>query len=122
MEAGGFKALLDLTAELPAPRGNWAYTGLPWLDLVAPTTPQLEQAAACIDNLRRHGPLLVCCALGYSRSASAVAAWLVSSGRAESVDAAIAILQGARPQIVLGAAHRDALARLSPPPETVGGA
>lgn len=122
MEAGGFKALLDLTAELPAPRGNWAYAGLPWLDLVAPTAQQLEQAAACIDRLRRHGPLLVCCALGYSRSASAVAAWLVSSGRAESVDAAIAILQGARPHIVLGAAHRDALARLSPPPETVGGA
>jgi protein-tyrosine phosphatase len=122
METGGFKGLLDLTAELPAPRGSWAYTGLPWLDLVAPTTPQLEQAAACIDKLRRHGPLLVCCALGYSRSASAVAAWLVSSGRAESVDEAIAILQRARPQIVLGAAHRNALARLSPPPETIGGA
>ena len=72
--------------------------------------------------LRQHGPLLVCCALGYSRSACAVAAWLIGSGRAASVDEALALLQRARPQIVLGPAHREALARLSPPPETVGGA
>lgn len=122
MEAGGFKALLDLTAELPAPRGNWRYAGLPWLDLVPPDTAQLEQAAARIDALRQHGPLLVCCALGYSRSACAVAAWLIGSGRAASVDEALALLQRARPHVVLGPAHREALARLSPPPETVGGA
>ena len=119
-------ALLDLTAELAAPH-TAPHTAAPyrnhaWLDLVPPSPAALAEAAHSIETLRAHSPVLVCCALGYSRSASAVAAWLVSSGRAESVDAAIAILQGARPHIVLGAAHRDALARLSPPPETVGGA
>ncbi len=122
MEAGGFKALLDLTAELPAPRGPWAYAQLPWLDLVPPDSTQLEEAATAIEYLHRHGPVLVCCALGYSRSASAVAAWLLATGRASSVDAALAILQQARPRVVLGPQHRQALARVSPPAELTGGA
>lgn len=122
MEAGGFRALLDLTAELPAPRGKWAYTQLPWLDLVPPDSTRLDEAAAAIERLRRHGPVLVSCALGYSRSASAVAAWLLATGRAASVDAALTILQQARPRVVLGPQHRHALARVSPPAELTGGA
>lgn len=121
MEAGGFRALLDLTAELPAPRGKWAYAQLPWLDLVPPDSPRLDEAAAAIERLRRHGPVLVSCALGYSRSASAVAAWLLATGRAASVDAALTILQQARPRVVLGPQHRQALARVSPPAELTGG-
>ena len=122
MEAGGFRSLLDLTAELPAPQGKWAYTQLPWLDLVPPDSPRLDEAAAAIERLRRHGPVLVSCALGYSRSASAVAAWLLATGRAASVDAALTILQQARPRVVLGPQHRQALARVSPPAELTGGA
>lgn len=123
MAAGGFRALLDLTAELPAPRGSWRYAGLPWLDLLPPTTAQLEQAATQLEALHAHGgPVLVCCALGYSRSASAVAAWLLISGRAASVEAAEALLRRGRPGIVLGPAHRQALAGLSSPLETHGGA
>jgi len=122
MEAGGFRALLDLTAELPAPRGDWAYTQLPWLDLEPPDSRQLEAAAAAIERLRQHGPVLVCCALGYSRSASAVAAWLLASGRAPSPEAALDILQRARPRVVLGPRHRQALARVTPPAELTGGA
>ena len=57
-----------------------------------------------------HGTALVCCALGYSRSAAAVAAWLVASGRAADVDAALARVRGARPGIVLGPAYVEALA------------
>ncbi|MBN8283179.1 phosphatase PAP2/dual specificity phosphatase family protein [Zoogloea sp.] len=122
MRADGFRALLDLTAELPAPKGNWAYMQLPWLDLVPPDSARLEKAAAAIERLRQHGPVLVCCALGYSRSASAVAAWLLATGRASSVDAALAILQQTRPRVVLGPQHRQALARVSPPAELTGGA
>jgi len=47
----------------------------------------------------------VCCALGYSRSAASVAAWLLRSGRASDADAAVAIVRAARPGIVLGKAH-----------------
>ena len=122
MQAGGFRALLDLTAELPAPKGDWAYMQIPLLDLVPPDSARLEEAAAAIEALRQHGPVLVCCALGYSRSASAVAAWLLATGRASSVDGALAILQQARPRVVLGPHHRQALARISPPPESAGGA
>ncbi|MFK8333474.1 dual specificity protein phosphatase family protein, partial [Pseudomonas sp. BJa5] len=65
------------------------------------------------ENLRHQGPLLVGCALGYSRSATAVAAWLLYSGRAKSVDAAVAIIRRARPGIVQHAAHRLALEPLA---------
>lgn len=110
-----FAAVLDLTAELPGPAGSRHYVNLAWLDLVPPGRDQLATAAYQIARLRRKGPLLVCCALGYSRSASAVAAWLLATGRAASVDAALARLAVRRPGIVLGPAHRAALATLLAP-------
>lgn len=122
LRAGGFHGLVDLTAELPAPTGTWAHAGLPWLDLIAPTASQLDAAARHIARLQPGGPVLVACALGYSRSASAVAAWLILTRRAASVDEAAAILQRARPRVVLGPAHRKALASLSPAVEISGGA
>lgn len=79
------------------------------LDLVVPTPHQLREAAEVIERLRAHGPLLVCCALGYSRSAASVAAWLLRSGRATDTDAAVAIVRTARPGVVLGAAHLHAI-------------
>jgi protein-tyrosine phosphatase len=114
MRSGGFSALCDLTAEIPAPRGNWNYAGLAWLDLVPPNAAQLAEAARQIELLRVHGPVLVCCALGYSRSVCAVLAWLLLTRRADSVNAAEAILRAKRPQVVLGSAHRAALAELMP--------
>ena len=108
----GFAAVLDLTAELPGPAGAWRYVNLAWLDLVPPGRDQLAVAARRIDDLRREGPVLVCCALGYSRSACAVAAWLLDSGRAASVDEAIALIGARRPRLALGRAHRVALASL----------
>lgn len=112
MHSGGFFALCDLAAELPAPRGNWHYVGLPWLDLVAPNASQLAEAARHIESLRVHGRVLVCCALGYSRSACAVAAWLLLTRRAADVDAALVLLRSRRPQLVLGPMHRAALSEL----------
>lgn len=113
MNKGGFRALLDLSAELPAPRGNWQYANLPWLDLLPPEVSQLAQAAAEIERLQRNGPLWVCCALGYSRSASAMAAWLIVSGRASSVEEAIQWLERAGQHVVLGEQHRHNLAALA---------
>lgn len=110
MRRGGFAGLLDLSAELPAPHGPWAYENLPWLDLVAPEPDQLREAARRIEALRTRGPLLVCCALGCSRSACAVAAWLLHTGRAGTVRDAVEQVQAHRPCIVLGAQHHAALA------------
>lgn len=111
---GGFAALCDFTAELPAPRGNWLNYGLAWLDLVPPDAAQLAQAARLIESSRTHGPVLVCCALGYSRSAGAVLAWLLLTRRAADLDAAECILRARRPQVVLNPALRAALAGLEP--------
>jgi len=43
----------------------------------------------------------VFCALGYSRSAAAVAAWLIASGETPSFDQAVEFIRARRPSIVL---------------------
>ncbi|WP_284365324.1 dual specificity protein phosphatase family protein, partial [Pseudomonas putida] len=88
------------------------YQCFPTLDLIAPDVALLQQAANAIERLRAQGPLLVCCALGYSRSASAVAAWLLLSGRCSDAQQAEALIRKARPGIVLHPAHRLALQQL----------
>jgi protein-tyrosine phosphatase/membrane-associated phospholipid phosphatase len=110
MQAGGFAGLCDLSAELPAPRGPWRYINLPWLDLVTPTAAQLANAARQIESLRKHGPVLVCCALGYGRSAAAVAAWLLHSGRAADPAAAYAMIRARRPGVAFSPACLHAVA------------
>lgn len=108
-ERGAFAAIVDCSAELSLPAWREGDAVRPMLDLVAPTPAQLGEAAQDIERLRARGEVLVCCALGYSRSAAAVAAWLLRSGRARSLEAAIDTLRRARPAIVLGPAHRRAL-------------
>ncbi|MCW5747368.1 MAG: phosphatase PAP2/dual specificity phosphatase family protein [Alphaproteobacteria bacterium] len=102
------RAILDLSAELPGPRGTPRYRACPALDLVPLDAATLRRVAGLIEELRRDGVLLVTCALGYGRSAAAIAAWLVHSGRATDTEAALLLLRAARPQIALDTA---ALAR-----------
>ena len=111
-----FAAIVDMTAELPIDARGLRYVNLPVLDLVAADASTLAAAARAIEDARRSGPVLVCCALGYSRSASAVAAWLVATGRAADAEGAIAQVRAARPRIVLGDAHRAQLAAASTAP------
>ena len=66
-----------------------------------PAPEQLRLAAEMIERHRAAGPLLVCCALGYGRSAAAVVAWLLSTGRASDIDAAIRYVRHVRTRIVL---------------------
>ena len=108
-EQSSFGAIVDLCAELPINPQGRAYQCIPVLDLIAPTPTECRQAAEAIERLRARGPLLVCCALGYSRSATAVAAWLLHSGRATTVDEALTIIRAARTDVVLHPAHREAL-------------
>ncbi|MBA1322680.1 phosphatase PAP2/dual specificity phosphatase family protein [Pseudomonas plecoglossicida] len=114
-EAGQFSAIVDLCAELPClaakPLANH-YRSLPTLDLVVADLQLCRAAADAIETLRQQGPLLVCCALGYSRSATAVAAWLLLSGRCTSLAEAELRLRQARPGIVLRRAHQHMLRQL----------
>ena len=63
-------------------------------------------AAMQIEQQQAHGKVLVCCALGYTRSAMAVIIWLIMSGRATNLDQALAHVSQARRQIVISVSHR----------------
>jgi protein-tyrosine phosphatase len=102
-------SIVYLAAELPADPSGAVARSVPMLDLVVPTTEQLNVAVAAIEDLEALRPTLVCCALGYSRGAAAVAAWLVATDAAPSVDAAIALIEARRPAVVLTAGHREQL-------------
>lgn len=111
-EVGGVATVIDCCAELQAP-ANVHVIAHPMLDLVAPDAGVLRTVAHSIEAARGRGDVLVCCALGYSRSASAVAAWLLGTRRAVSVDAAVLQIQAVRPSVVLRARHREALAEMT---------
>ena len=104
-DASKADAVLDLTAEMPTPKTRARVTARPMLDLVAPSPRDLADAALALDRLRKatpHGAVLVCCALGYSRSAAVAAVWLAAFGGLGTAERAIAHLRRHRPGIVLG--------------------
>lgn len=104
------RGVVDTCAELSCSAPLAAYAGVPMLDLVPPAPAQLAEAADAIEALRAQGPLLVCCALGYSRSAASVATWLLRTGRVCSPAEAVARVRAARPSIVLHDVHLQAIA------------
>lgn len=110
-EAYGIGSIVDLTAELPCLAPDVRYACVPQLDLTVPTGGQLERAVRAIEAAMTSGPVLVCCALGYSRSATAVAAWLVATGRASAAAQAADQLRRARPACVLGPELLDSVDR-----------
>lgn len=102
--------LIDLTAELPCDTsGLLRYANISQLDLVPPTVEQINRSVRAIESCRTVGRVLVACALGFSRSATAVAAWLLATGQAQCPNEAIEKICRARPSVVLSAAHRRAL-------------
>jgi membrane-associated phospholipid phosphatase len=114
-EQSRFAGIVDVTAEMSLPRAPTPRRVVPMLDLVPPDARELSEATHAIEALRAKGPVLVCCALGYSRSACSVAAWLMATGRADTTAAAFARVRAARSQVVLDARHAAALhASLAP--------
>jgi protein-tyrosine phosphatase len=105
-----FAAIVDLSAELSCGTDEErTYRGFPVLDLTVPDAAVLRAAAEAIEEGRATGPVLVCCALGYSRSAAAIVAWLLMTRRAATVDEAMSMVRKARPAIVLKREHCTAL-------------
>ena len=104
-------AVLDLTAEFNASQAarRRHYHCVPMLDLVAPSAATLRHAVNALDCAWTQPPVLVHCALGYSRSALVVAAWLLRHGHAVSPQQAIALVRAARPGVVLSEAHLQRL-------------
>ncbi len=107
--------IVSLCAELQAPHASLTRC-VPMLDLALPTPAALRRAAQAIEMQRqRGGDVRVCCALGFSRSAAATACWLLRSGRAATIDEALAVLRRARPQIVLSAAWLQVIEQAARP-------
>ncbi|RJG47616.1 phosphatase PAP2/dual specificity phosphatase family protein [Motilimonas pumila] len=107
MELSNFQGVLDLCAEFPASRNARKmapyYASFPLLDLVPLSAMQCWQVGNTLRQLKQQQPgnLLVFCALGYSRSATAVMAWLLIDGKVNSVEQALALVQQGRPQVVI---------------------
>jgi hypothetical protein len=97
LDRDGMNSVVSLAPELPI-RGD-AHVAM--LDQSPPTEDQLEVAVGAIMNLAERRPTLVCCALGYSRSAIVSAAWLIAAGHAADPEDAIEQVRRARPQVVI---------------------
>lgn len=104
-----FAGIVDLSAEIDLPRGPQIRAVVPVLDLTTPDGAALAKAVDAIEALRKHGAVLVCCALGYSRSACAIAAWLIATHRATNVEAAMTRVREVRGEVVLNEAHANVL-------------
>ena len=98
---------VNVTAEMPVA----ADRHIAMLDLLAPGVDQLDMAVRAIQELDGARPTLVSCALGYSRSAASVAAWLIATARARSVSDAVEMIRARRNGIVLGPKYVAALER-----------
>jgi len=113
MRRGDFDAVVDMCAEVPCLADVPFYRSIPVLDHIAASDDDLRNAVAAIEEARTHGRVLVCCALGFSRSATAVIAWLLMTHRAPTVEAAMEMVRRARPAMRLRAPHRAALEALA---------
>jgi 1-acyl-sn-glycerol-3-phosphate acyltransferase/membrane-associated phospholipid phosphatase len=99
----GVRAVVDLTPDFDRPRAfrGTPYLNLQTLDLTAPHVACLDSAVRFITRHSRRGVVFVHCKIGYSRSAAALGAYLLSSGRARTIDQALGLIRRARPQVVI---------------------
>ena len=101
-----YQAIFDCVAELPIDT-HTEYQQYLSLDLIPLQANQLQSAVQqlnlLIGNVRSHqnASILICCALGYSRSSAVLVAWLLEQQQVENVDEAVAIIRKARPWVVL---------------------
>jgi membrane-associated phospholipid phosphatase/rhodanese-related sulfurtransferase len=108
----GVIAVLDLTAEFsetPAFLGI-SYCNVPVLDLTGLNADHLQRSVSFIAEHQQKGVVYVHCKIGYSRTAAAAGAYLISSGIAETPARAVAMLRTARPTIIVRPESQAALA------------
>ena len=108
----GVFSVLDLSAEFSEakPFRKINYRNIPVLDLTAPTQSQLVEMSKFIGTHCRNGAVYVHCKIGYSRSAAAVAAYLIVTGKAKTAEEAFAMIRRVRPSVVIRPEVRFALA------------
>jgi protein-tyrosine phosphatase len=101
--SSGVVSVLDLSAEFSEakPFRKINYRNISVLDLTAPTQTQLEEISKFIGNHCRNGAVYVHCKIGYSRSAAAVAAYLLMSGEVKSAEEAFEMIRRVRPSVII---------------------
>ena len=109
--AAGVTAVLDLTVEFSEaePFLKTRYLDVPVLDLTAPNPAQLTDAVRFIEQESARGIVFIHCKAGYSRTAGAVGAWMLRTGRWRTAEDAFAHLQSVRAGIVIRPEIREAL-------------
>jgi len=109
----GVTAVLDLTAEFNEARPflKIQYLNLPILDLTAPSPEQLKKMAEFISTKSNAGIVYVHCKIGYSRSAAAVGAYLLASGKAANEEDVVQQLRSVRPSIIVRPEIRATLSK-----------
>ncbi len=109
----GLSGVLDLTcefSEIAFLRRTQRYLCIPLLDTKAPTAVDLERGVAWLQREMSDGTVYVHCAMGHGRSATFVAALLVTLERVADATEAEALICERRPRAGLTAVQRTALA------------
>ena len=78
------------------------------MDLVVPSVSDIRLVVRKLSQMQQGR-----CALGLSRSATVVAAWLISEVYTASVSKAVSLIKSQRPQVVLTSTHLQVLESLS---------
>lgn len=63
------------------------------IDLIAPPPETVHLASNAVEIARHHGPVLICCALGFQRSATIAVDWLIGTGRVANAREAEALIR-----------------------------
>jgi len=112
----GELAVLDLTCEFAENKRlrGLDYLCLPVLDHTAPTKQQITEALVFVEERVHRKVVFVHCALGHGRSATMVAAWLLSRKLTPDVRTAIAQLQSTRRGVKLETGQKRVLEEMFP--------
>lgn len=106
-------SVVDLTCEFTAPTYECRYFCFPVLDSSCPSAEELKDLAKRILELPK--PVLIHCAQGHGRTGLVASAVLFESGKANSPEAALALVQAVRPGVELNAIQKQALLSLKVP-------
>jgi protein-tyrosine phosphatase len=99
----GVVSVLDLSAEFSEAKSfrKINYRNISVLDLTAPTQAELVEMSKFIGDHSRNAVVYVHCKIGYSRSAAAVAAYLIMSGKVKTAEESFAMIRRVRPSVVI---------------------